>query len=164
MWSAAWFQNVLIALNSFFQNVLIALNFVKLLIQRYSGNSSSTTFCIFIFHEKCFSFYIQLTDQIFFWLLLLLEILGNMCTAVVCFPGCDVINFEINFVFLMIHFSYMTKNSREKFIYVENKKLFFIIKSIFHHIKGLSFANNCFRPESASLRKSSNVFEGISPT
>ena len=132
MWSAAWFQNVLIALNSFFQNVLIALNFVKLLIQRYSGNSSSTTFCIFIFHEKCFSFYIQLTDQIFFWLLLLLEILGNMCTAVVCFPGCDVINFEINFVFLMKHFSYMTKNSREKFIYVENKK------SFFHHKKHFS--------------------------
>ena len=26
---------------------------------------------------------------------LLLEILGNMCIAIVCFPGCDI-NFQIN--------------------------------------------------------------------
>ena len=38
------------------------------------------------------------------WLSLLLEILGNMCIAVVCFPGCDVINFEINFIFLIKRF------------------------------------------------------------
>ena len=27
---------------------------------------------------------------------LLLELLGNMCIAIVCFPGCDATNFEIN--------------------------------------------------------------------
>ena len=32
---------------------------------------------------------------------LLLEILGNMCIAIVCYPGCDVMDFEINFVFLI---------------------------------------------------------------
>ena len=30
-----------------------------------------------------------------------LEILANMCIAVVCFPGCDVINFEIKLIFLI---------------------------------------------------------------
>ena len=29
------------------------------------------------------------------WLLLLLEILGSMCIANICFPGCDAINFEL---------------------------------------------------------------------
>ena len=32
---------------------------------------------------------------------LLLEILGNMYIAIVCYPGCDVINFEINLIFLI---------------------------------------------------------------
>ena len=47
--------------------------------------------------------YILLTDQISLsdcpWLSLLLEILGNMCVAIVCFPDCDVMNFEINHIF-----------------------------------------------------------------
>ena len=33
------------------------------------------------------------------WLLLLLEILRNMCIVIIYFPGCEVINFEINFFF-----------------------------------------------------------------
>ena len=32
---------------------------------------------------------------------LLLEILGNICIAIVCYPGCDVMDFEINFIFLI---------------------------------------------------------------
>ena len=35
------------------------------------------------------------------WLPLLLEILGNMCIATVCYPGCDIMDFEINFIFLI---------------------------------------------------------------
>ena len=34
------------------------------------------------------------------WLNLLLEILDNICIAIVSFPGCDVIIFEINLIFL----------------------------------------------------------------
>ena len=30
------------------------------------------------------------------WLPLLLEILGNMCIAIVSYPGCDVMDVEIN--------------------------------------------------------------------
>ena len=40
---------------------------------------------------------------------LLFEILSNMCIAIVCFPGCNVINSEINLIFLIKPFSYMTK-------------------------------------------------------
>ena len=35
------------------------------------------------------------------WLLLLCEILGNMCIVIVSLPGCDVITFEIKLVFLI---------------------------------------------------------------
>ena len=35
------------------------------------------------------------------WLFLLLGILGNMCIAIVCYPGCDVMDFEINLIFLI---------------------------------------------------------------
>ena len=35
------------------------------------------------------------------WLPLLCEILGNMCIAIVCKPGCDVINSEVNLIFLI---------------------------------------------------------------
>ena len=34
------------------------------------------------------------------WFSLLCELLGNVCIVIVCWPGCDVINFEINFIFL----------------------------------------------------------------
>ena len=34
------------------------------------------------------------------WLPLLLEILSNMCIAIVCYPDCDVMDFEINLIFL----------------------------------------------------------------
>ena len=44
--------------------------------------------------------------------------------AIVCFPGCDVINFEINFIFLIKPFSYITNKSRQKFKYLQNKKIF----------------------------------------
>ena len=35
------------------------------------------------------------------WLLLLPDILGNMCVAIVCQPGRGVMNFEINLIFLI---------------------------------------------------------------
>ena len=35
------------------------------------------------------------------WLSLLLERLGNMCIAIVCYPDSDVMDFEINLTFLI---------------------------------------------------------------
>ena len=39
------------------------------------------------------------------WLLFFLEISINMCIAIVCGPGCDVINFEYNLIFLICYLS-----------------------------------------------------------
>ena len=33
------------------------------------------------------------------WLPLLLEVLSNMCIAIVSYPGCDVMDFELNLSF-----------------------------------------------------------------
>ena len=48
------------------------------------------------------------------WVPLLLEIFGEMCIAIVCFPGCDVMNFEINLIFLIKPPFCMTKKLRQK--------------------------------------------------
>ena len=42
----------------------------------------------------------------------------------VCFSVCVVINFEINLVFLIKPFFYMTKTARQKFKYLEYEKTF----------------------------------------
>ena len=55
-----------------------------------------------------------------------------MYIAITCFPGCDVINFEINLIFPFQPFFYMTKKSRQKFKCLEKEKSFQgEIKSIF---------------------------------
>ena len=65
-----------------------------------------------------------------------------MGIIIVRFTGCDVINFEIDLIFLRIPFLFMTKKSRQKFKYLENEKSFQgeikksfqgEIKSILHH-------------------------------
>ena len=55
---------------------------------------------------------------------LLLEILVNMCVAIVCLPGWDVNNFEVDLTFPTKSFFYMAKTSRQKFKYLENEKSF----------------------------------------
>ena len=58
-----------------------------------------------------------------------------MYIAIACYPGCDVIKFEINPVFLIKPFFYMTKKSKQTFKYLEDEKSFYSeIKSIFHHV------------------------------
>ena len=67
------------------------------------------------------------------WLPLLLEILGNMCIIIVCWPGCDVINSKINLIFLINLFLYRTKKVknlnilRMKRAFKVKWKTFFII-------------------------------------
>ena len=46
------------------------------------------------------------------------------CFRGLCFPGCDIINFEINLIFLIKLFFYLTKMSRQKFKYLEIEKSF----------------------------------------
>ena len=46
----------------------------------------------------------------------------NICIAIVCQPGYDITNFEINLIFLTKPFFYITKNSRQKIKHLENEK------------------------------------------
>ena len=65
-----------------------------------------------------------------------------MCIAIACQPGCDVINFEINLVFLTKLFYYMTKCKDKNLNILRTKRAFIIFK-------GSSVSKNCLRPESA---------------
>ena len=59
-------------------------------------------------------------------------------------------SFQINLIFLIKSFFYITKKSREKLKYLGNEKSFKgERKSNFHHFKGLLVPKNC--PESAPL-------------
>ena len=78
-----------------------------------------------IFQVERLSCHILLTDEISLSdYLYVLRYYGNMYIAIVCFPGCDAINFEINLVSLIKTFFYMVKKSRQKFKYLDNKKSF----------------------------------------
>ena len=46
-----------------------------------------------------------------------------MCITIVSLPGCDVINFEINLIFLIKPFFYMAKKSRQNLKYLEKRKM-----------------------------------------
>ena len=92
------------------------------------------------------------------WLPLIPEISNNVCMVILCYPGCDVINFEVNLIFLIKPFFYISKKLRQKFRYLENEKSFSDeTKSIFHHFwRDTTEANkNCFflEGESPTLRK-----------
>ena len=107
--------------------------------RRGSGNVSPPHF-VYNFSRNISPCYILLNDLIS--LPLPLEVLGNMCITVVCFPSCDIINLNLNLLLIKPLF-YMTGNSRQKFKYFENQKSFQgEIRSIFHHFKRLSVAKN----------------------
>ena len=77
------------------------------------------------FQEKCFSCYILLTDQISLSdYLYFLRYWAIWCIAIVCFPGCDVISFEINLIFSIKPFFYIAKNLRQNFKYLRAKRAF----------------------------------------
>ena len=74
-----------------------------------SGNSFSTTFCVSKFHV---------------WLPLLLKILRNMCIVIVCFPRCDVTNFQINLILTLSNQALFLYDQKVKKKHFENKKNF----------------------------------------
>ena len=72
-----------------------------------------------------------------------------MCIAIVSFPG-----FEINLIFLIRPFFYLTKKSRQNLITVRTKRAFKVKQKAFFIIfKGLSVAKNCLIPERVPLKK-----------
>ena len=101
----------------------------RLLIQRSMLNfdfflkkiSFSATFCVW-FKKMLLILYSNNWPNFIIWLSLLLAILGNMCIANACFPGRDVIIFEINLILLIKLFYYMTEKSRQKFKYLQKER------------------------------------------
>ena len=74
-----------------------------------------------------------------------------MCIAIICFTGCDI-NFEVNPIFLTKQFFYVTKNSRQKFKYLENEEGFLNeIKSDFHHFYRVFICQKLSQTESLPL-------------
>ena len=140
--SAAWFWYIAITLNlpynksklyktlGYWSRDMLNFNFSE----KDLGLVSSPHF-VHDFSRKTFLMFHSINWPSFIvWLPLLLEILGNMCITFVCYPGCDVIKYEINLIFLIKPFWYITKQSRQKLKYLENGKSFWgEIKSIFHH-------------------------------
>ena len=100
---------------------------LRLFIQRYASlEVVSPSHFVYDFSRKMVLMLYSINWPNFIvWLPLLLEILGNMCIAIVYFPSFEVIIFETNLVFLMKPFFYMTKNPRQNIL---GK-----IKSIFYH-------------------------------
>ena len=94
------------------------------------GNSKRNSYSI-IFSERflkklsmSFMLYSITWPNFIVWLLLLLKILDFMLIAIVSFPGCDVINFEMNFIFLTKpFFPTWLKKSEQKFKYLQNQKI-----------------------------------------
>ena len=59
---------------------------------------------VYDFSRKMFLMFYSINwPNVIVWLPLLLEILFNVCIAIVCFPDCDVINFEINNQAIFLH-------------------------------------------------------------
>ena len=115
------------------------------MIRRGCRNSFTIPF-MYGFSRKMFLMLYSINWSNFIvWLPFLIKILGNMCIAIICFPGYDVINFEINVICLIKPFFGMTKKSEQNFKYLENQKCFCgKIKSIF-----LSFLKNFQSPKIA---------------
>ena len=94
----------------------------------------SRTNFVYNFSIKIFLLYSINCPNFITWLPSLLVILDKMCIPIDCFQECDIINFEIDLVFLIKPFFYMIKKSGQKFKYLENEKSSWgEIKSIFHH-------------------------------
>ena len=75
-------------------------------------------------------YYINWPDFIL-WLLLLLEIFSNMCTAIICFPVYHVINFEIKLISLSSRFSTWSKIQDKNLDISRTKRTFKVKKKRF---------------------------------
>ena len=94
------------------------LNFV--ILEKNLGLISPPHF-VYDFSKKMFFMLYSINWENFIVLLpLLFGILENMCIAIVCFLGCEVIHFGIKIKPCF----YMAEKSRQKLKYLENEKSF----------------------------------------
>ena len=72
--------------------------------KKRSETSLSASFSEYFWRKIFLLLYSINWPNLIVWLPLLRGVLGNMCIVTVCEPGCDVINFEINLIFLLMPF------------------------------------------------------------
>ena len=85
-----------------------------------------------------------------------------MCIAIVCFPGCHVINFEINLIFLIKTYFYIATNQDKNLNILRTKRVFKVKRKAFSTtFKGLSVAKRCLRLQTAPLKALIKPFEPL---
>ena len=93
-----------------------------LIFLKGSGTSFPAHF-VYDFSSKIFCMLSSINwPRFIVWFCLLLEILRNICNAIICCPGCDVISFEINHSFLINLLFHINKKSGQECKYLKNKK------------------------------------------
>ena len=103
--SAGWFHYISIALKVAYNRNNWSRDMLNFDFLDQSLVVNSPAHFVYNFSTKMFLMLYSINWPNFIaWLLLLLEILGNMCIAIVCSPGCDVMDFEIKFIFLIESF------------------------------------------------------------
>ena len=94
--------------------------------KRRSGTSLSASFCAWFLAKNFILLYSVNWPNFIAWLLLLHEILYNIWIVIVCSPGCDVINIEINLIFLMKPFFLHEQKVKTKRAFIEVNKTIFL--------------------------------------
>ena len=89
-----------------------------------SGTSFFIKFCVWFFKENVSHFASINWPNFIAWLPLLLEILGNTCIVIICFPVCDVINFEFNLNFPLKLFPTWSKKLEQNLNTFRTKRAF----------------------------------------
>ena len=93
-------------------------------LKKESETSISTTFFAWFFKQLFLVLYSINWPDFIVWLLLLFDITCNMFIVIVCYPVCDITNFEIYLNFITKPFSYTTKKSEQILKYLKNEKSF----------------------------------------
>ena len=103
-------------------------------IKKGSGSNLPALFYA-LFLEKSFSLIIYHYLKHF---ILLLSLLGNRFSVIVSQPCCEIVDFEIDLIFLFKTFFLHDQKSRQKFEYLDNEKNFLDeIKNVFNCFKKL---------------------------
>ena len=90
-------------------NSLVFISHKAFMKNKRSGTSLLASFSTYFSRKLFLTFYSINLPNFIVW-----AMLGNMCTVIVCFPGYDVINFEITLSLLIKPFSHVTKRVRTK--------------------------------------------------
>ena len=88
---------------------LIEYNMKNIFLEKLYDCGLSNSFSACFLKKNIFHVIFINWSKFIEWLLLLLELLGNMCMAIICCPVRDVINIEINLSFLVKAYFYITK-------------------------------------------------------